>query len=114
MSTLKFKSSGVNIEGKDASVAFTSDSVEWDYSHDWSVSFSGVGVDGSPVFTIQCSNDNLTWYDYDINSTDVSIANSFEWDYFGFKYQRVVYTPTGVTTGAVTAMYTVNNDNLSR
>ena len=111
MSTLKFKISGSDISGNDATIGFTTDAVEWCYSHDWSVGMTTSGIDGAATYTIEVSNDNVTWYEYDANSTDLSVADSFEWDYFGYKYQRLVYTPTGVTVGTITALYTINNDN---
>lgn len=114
MSTLKFTVSNLPVIDKDATIGFTTDTVEWVFSPDWSVSFTPVGVDGSGTYTIEVSNDKIKWDKYDSNSTDVSIQNSFEWDYFGFRYIRVIYTPAGVTTGTISAFYTINNNNLVR
>lgn len=110
MSTLRFEISGEKVVNYDATSNFTTDTLEFYYSHDWSVDISENGTDGNPTFTIQCSNNGTKWYDYDANATTVSIDDAFGWDYFEFKYMRIVYAATGVTTGLITINLNVNND----
>ena len=110
MSTLRFKVSEVEVVDYDATVNFTTDEIRFLHSHDWSVDVSETGTDGNPTFTIQASNDNLKWYDYDKNAQNVKIEDAFGWDYFEFKYMRIVYVATGVTTGTITINLNLNND----
>lgn len=109
MSTFNFKVSGTAVNGYTAVGNFTSDSIEMVGSHDWSVSISESGTDGTPTYTIQCSNDNSKWYDY-TGASAIALADSFEDHYFSYRYIRLSWTATGVTVGTISAYITVNND----
>ena len=56
-------------------------------------------------------SDEDKWYDYYDKYTDVSIQDAIEEiDFtFNFKYFRVKYTATGVTTGQLSFFLTDNN-----
>jgi hypothetical protein len=110
MSILRFEVGGNKVVDYDATSDFTTDSINFFHSHDWSVDISENGTDGNPTFTIQSSNDNSKWYDYDKNATIVKIEDAFGWHYYEFKYMRIVYVATGVTTGTITINLNLNND----
>lgn len=114
MSTLKFKVSGTSVIDNDATASFTTDALEFRNSHDWSVQFSKTGVDGAPVYTIEVTNDALnstSWDNYDPNAISLSTDDSFGNHFMEFRFMRIVYVSTGVTTGMHTLLLNINNDN---
>jgi hypothetical protein len=111
MSVINFKIGGVPTKAVDATVDFTTDAYDFDYSHDWSTSISETGVVGSPTYTIECSNDKVKWYEYNSASTAVALADAVADDRFSFSYMRLIYSANGTSAGTVDVELSLNNDN---
>lgn len=56
---------------------------------------------GDPTYTIEVSNDNLTWFEYNNLSTDVSVNDAVDDNHLAWIYMRVVYDAKTETTGTV-------------
>lgn len=111
MSLIYFKILGVEAKGVDATSDFTTDAYEFCYSHDWSVSLNELGlVGGPPTYTVEVSNNNTKWYDWDVLSTNAAIQDSVDAPYMSFKYMRIVYSANGTSSGTVDVeLDTLNN-----
>lgn len=85
----------------DASVTETSASLEFCASHFWSLIPVFASLDASPLWTLEVSNDNVTFSPYDAVTLDAAIAQGFDDNHLAFKYVRVAYDANGNTTGTV-------------
>lgn len=111
MSVLFFKISGSNAQGTDATNDVTTDSFEFKSSHDWSVSIPGDSITGGPpTYTVEVSNDDSTWYDYNNSSTDIDVVDAVADHYFSFRYMRVNYSANGTSAGTVDMRLSIKND----
>jgi hypothetical protein len=93
---------GVDIDTWDASVGFTSDSIEFSNSEPWSIQILDYNITAvAPLLTLQVSTDGVAWSEYKPQSTDIDITDTanrviFD-DIMPFKYLRVVYVSGGST-----------------
>jgi len=86
----------------DGTLDFTTDSFEMCFNHYWSFSVTDNTVGGTPTYTIEASNDNVQWYEYNLNSSLVDLADGVDDNHFAWRYFRVVYVSNAVTSGDVT------------
>lgn len=97
--------SGVPVTARAATADFTTDSIEIKYNHGWALQFVEDSTDGTPLLTIECSDDDENFIAYkDIaTSVDMTIpANRLLFDsIFTPRYFRVKYEKGGATTGTV-------------
>ncbi len=95
----------------DASVSAVSNSLRACYKYQWSLYPIYLGLtslDGT--YTIEVSNDNLNWFDYNNLSTDVNIVDAVDDNHLAWIYIRVVYTANTETTGTVEFNLTTKQD----
>jgi len=71
----------------------------------WTLQIFRSASDGTPTVTLQCSNDNTNWDNYQLESTSISLPVIFKKSSFEPKYLRVVYTATGSPTGTITMKF---------
>lgn len=87
----------------DATLSENSESIKLEYDYTWSIQpIPDTIVGTSPLYSIEVSNDDTTWVDYDAASTDLDIVNSVDDDRLAFKYMRIAHDANGVTSGDVT------------
>jgi len=104
MSVINFKKAGVKIETEPANADFLSDGIKLDNSHDWSVTLVGSGIIGGPgTYTVQVSNDNSNWFDWDVTTTNVALADSAGNDHLGYAFIRFKYLKGTTTAGTIDA-----------
>lgn len=95
---------GVN---HDVLLAENSNSIKLVQNYKWSIQpIPDTVVGTSPLYTVQVSNDDIDWDDYDVLSTNVDIINAVDDTHLAFNYVRIVHIPNGVTSGNVT--YKIN------
>ncbi len=114
MSLTHFKISGVDAKGVDATSNFTTDSYRFEISQDWSVSFKDNAVVGLPTYTLEVSNNNATWYDLNVLSTNVKLEDSITSDFISYRYMRVVYTANAASAGTVDVELSTKNKTNAR
>ncbi len=86
----------------DASVSETSSSLRYCYKNVWSLFPVAAGLtSGDSLYTIEVSNDDVNWFEYNNLSTDVSIVDSVDDNHLAWVYIRVVYKAQTETTGTV-------------
>lgn len=73
------------------------DALEITSSWKFSITPNFSGVTGNPTYTLQVSNDNVTWFDYNNNSTVIAIDDGICDVYMSFVYLRVNTTSNGAT-----------------
>lgn len=111
MSVIKFTVSDVDVIDRVATADFTTDSISFDNSHDWSVSFSSTGITGGPpTYTVEVSNDDSTWFPWSVASTDIGLGVSPNDNFMPYKHLRVVYENNVTTAGTVTLELNIAND----
>lgn len=68
--------SGNEVVDYSASSNFTTVGMDLsDWFGSWSVQISRTASDGTPVASIEVSNDNVSWREYDVESTSFSVIN---------------------------------------
>lgn len=94
----------------DATVGETSEPLSSCFNYRWSVTpiISGL-VGGPPTYTIEVSNDNSTWFEYNSESTNISVVDAVEDDHLAFIFMRIVHTVNGATGGTVEYLFTQKN-----
>lgn len=110
MSKVLLKIGGNPAVDVDATIDFTTDAYTFCNSHDWAISLTTVGLVGDPVYTVQVSNDEITWYDYALEATNVAIIDSIAHDRMSFLHLRVKYLALTTTSGTVDVFLSFNND----
>jgi len=91
----------------DASVSETSNSVTNCYKYEWAVAPVTSGLtSGDATYTIEVSNDNVNWFEYNNLSTDVSIVDAVDDNHLAWIYIRIVYDAKTETTGTIEFNFT--------
>ena len=86
----------------DASVSETSESLKSWYKYEWSLAPIITGLSGAtPTYTIEVSNDNVNWFEYNNLSTDVSIVDAVDDNHLAWIFMRIVYDKGTESTGTV-------------
>ena len=111
MSVVHFKIGEVPAVEVDATSNFTTDEIQFPNSLSWSVTFKrNAVVGGTPVYTIEVSNNGNTWYDYNNLSTDVSLEDSVADDSMSYTFMRIQYLAAGVSSGTLDVELNINSD----
>ena len=85
-----------------ASVSETSEAIQSCYKYEWAVAPIVAGLTSEKgEYTIQVSNDNINWFDYNNLSTDVSIEDAVDDNHLAWIWMRIVYDAKNETTGTV-------------
>jgi len=95
----------------DASISEASESLELCFNSGWSLTPVSSGLDGSPSYTLEVSNDNVNWFSYEEASKDVAIADGLDDTHQAFIYARINYNAVDNTAGTVEFKYTVKRRN---
>lgn len=86
----------------DASVSETSDSVQSCYKYEWAVAPITSGLTSADgTWTIEVSNDDVNWFEYNNLSTGVAIVDAVDDNHLAWIYMRIVYDAVTETTGTV-------------
>ena len=85
----------------DASQDAVSEALELCFNHHWSLFPAAVSLDGSPLWTMEVSDNLIDWAPYDDLMENAAIDQPFDDDHFAWKYARIVYTAADNTTGTV-------------
>ena len=86
----------------DASMSETSGSLRKCFKNVWSVAPITFGnTSGDATYTIEVSNDDINWFEYNNQSTDVSVADAVDDNHLSWVYMRIVYDSKTETTGTV-------------
>lgn len=88
-------------ETHDASVSEASQAIKITYKNFWSLIPVIAGLDASPTYSIEVSNDNVNFAPYNALTTNAAIDQPFDDVHFNFLYMRVNYAAAGTTTGTV-------------
>jgi len=96
---------------KDATLAFTSRSINRERSYDWSLIMLPVGLDADYKITLEVSDDDITFAPYKLEGQLIDHTKAFPiYDsiligtYFRFKYD-----PNGNTVGTISASFNIKN-----
>lgn len=85
----------------DASLTETSTSQEMCYDYSWSLVPEFSALDANPTWTLEVSNDNVTFNPYDTLTQDTAITQGFDDTHSTFLYWRIAYNAQTNTTGTV-------------
>lgn len=91
----------------DATVDESSLALESCYKYGWNITPITTGLTGgTPEYTVEVSNDNINWFEYNNLSTDVSVDDAVCDDHLTFIYMRIVHQSKGATGGTVEYVFT--------
>lgn len=86
----------------DATIDEASEGLLSCFKYGWNVTPITAGLTGgTPEYTIEVSNDNVNWFEYNNLSTDVSVEDAVCDDHLTFIYMRIVHQSKGATGGTV-------------
>ena len=86
----------------DASVSEVSQSIRSCYKYEWSIAPITAGLTSAKgEYTVEVSNDNVNWFEYNNLSTDVSIEDAVDDIHLAWVYMRIVYDAKTESTGTV-------------
>lgn len=92
-------------ENHDATVNETSESVENCSNYVWNVTPTNTGLVGVAQYTIEVSNDGVSWFDYATVFTNVSTVDAVEDIQLSFTKMRIKHIASTATAG--TTKYTL-------
>jgi len=99
-----FTSDGIT---HDATVDETSEKLDSCQNYKWSVTPNPQSLTGgTPEYTIEVSNDNITWFDYDSASSGLDVNNAVDDTHLAFIYMRIKHEAKGSTGGTVEYLFT--------
>ena len=78
----------------DLTTGGTTTAVQICFNYDWSIAPTLTGSAGTSEYTLQVSQDNVTFFDYKEGAT-TSVDNSFQDHYFAWTYVRISVTAGG-------------------
>lgn len=85
----------------DASVSEISDVFQVCFNYTWLLTPISTGLDASPKYSFEVSNDNINWQEYDAATKDAAINQPFDDDHMPGLYFRISYDADTNTTGTV-------------
>lgn len=104
-----FRVTGTAVDSYSGAADFTTDAMDLrKYDGRWVLYCSSDHTSGTPQITIQVSDDNADWFDYQAESTNVDIPNWFYDDKMVHKYLRIQYVSNS-SNGNVSLKF-VQND----
>lgn len=90
----------------DATISETSEALMSCQNYTWSVSPTAIGLTGgTPEYTIEVSNDGVTWFEYNNASTDVSVEDAVDDIHLSFTQMRINHNSKGSTSGTVEYLF---------
>ncbi len=91
----------------DATLSETSIALEFCENYKWSVTPNAQGITGAtPDYTIEVSNDGIAWFEYNNDSTNVSVFDAVDDIHLAFTMMRIVHDGTGTSGGTVEYLFT--------
>lgn len=93
-------------ENHDATVDETSDALENCFNYVWNVTPKNTGLVGVAQYTIEVSNDGVSWFDYATVFTNVSTVDAVEDIQFSFTKMRINHKSSTATAGTVKYLLT--------
>lgn len=92
----------------DATLSETSSVIDFCENFNWAVSPNPSGLTANtPDYTIEVSNDGITWFDYNALSTNVAIADAVDDIHLAWTKMRIKYNANTETTGTVEFLFTI-------
>jgi len=86
----------------DATVSETTQSISSCYKYEWSLTPIKTGMtELTSTYTIEVSNDDVNWFEYNNLSTDVSIIDAVDDTHLAWIYIRIVYDAKTESTGTI-------------
>jgi len=85
----------------DASVGEASASIQVCYDYAWLLVPKSTGLNDSPVYSFEVSDDNINWQEYDPLTKDAAINQPFDDTHLTAVWIRINYNPLANTTGTV-------------
>ncbi len=73
----------------------------------WSVAVTPAGLDGTPLYTIEGSNDGVNWMEIHIDSSNIPITNGVQADRFHLLDMRIKIFANDNTTGVAKFVLTI-------
>jgi len=93
-------------QNHDATVTETSLPLEFCDNYKWSITPNAQGIAGAtPSYTLEVSNDGITWFEYNNNSTNVSVTDAVDDIHLAFTMLRLVHDGTGTSGGTVEYLF---------
>lgn len=96
--TFNFTSDGIT---HDASVSEISESLLFCESYNWLLVPKSSGLDQSPIYSFEVSDDGINWQEFQPETKDVVITQSFQKSDLPGTYFRINYDAQTNTTGTV-------------
>lgn len=96
---------------KDATLSFTSRSIERRRSYDWSLIFLPVGLDADFKVSLEISDDDVNFSPYKLTSQliDHTINESIFDSILVGDFFRIKYEPNGNTAGTISVSFNMKN-----
>lgn len=88
-------------EDHDATVSEISAELDNCFNSVWNIAPTESGVVGSPTYTVEVSDDGVSWFDYDILFVDVSTVDAVEDTQMSFLKIRVNHKAGTASAGTV-------------
>ena len=83
----------------------TTPALEICFQHGWSIAPTVTGTSGNASYTIEVSQDNLTWFDYKTLGTNVDIDDAVEDVSINWSWLRIAVSSGGASSG--TAQFSI-------
>jgi len=90
----------------DATVDETSTHIETPRNSGWNVAPSPIGVSGTAQYTVEVSQDLVTWFDYATIFTNVIHNDAVEDPFSTWSYMRIAHKAGSATVGTVKYTFT--------
>lgn len=71
------------------------------FQYGWSLAPTVTGTPGTAKYTVEVSQDNVTYFDYKTLATGVDIEDAVEDNTFSWSWIRIAVTPGGPSAGTV-------------
>lgn len=84
----------------DISVGGTTASQKLDEQYGWSIAPTVIGTPSIAKYTVEVSQDDITFFDYKILGTDVSLEDAVEDRSINWGFIRIKVTPGGASAGS--------------
>lgn len=85
----------------DIGIGGTTPSQEICFQHGWSIAPTIVGTAGTAKYTVEVSQDNITFFDYKTLATNVAIEDAVDDVSLNWSYIRVAVVAGGPSAGTV-------------
>lgn len=90
----------------DATVTETSIALENCNNYVWNITPTNVGVVGVPTYTVEVSDNGISWFEYDTLFTDVDTVHAVEDTQLSFTMIRIVHKAGTASAGTVEYLLT--------